>query len=251
MLNNITIGKYYAIKSPIHSLNPIVKIVCTILFIIAVFLSNNITANLGLLFLIILMVILSKISTTIYLKTILSIKWFIIILFIINILGGVPLKLTVLIMVRLVYIVIYTSILTLTTAPTEITYGLEKVFAPLKLIGVPVNKMALSLSLALRFIPTILDQANKILKSQASRGVDYYNSKLNGKFMAIKAMIFPMISLSLKRADELSDAMEVRLFSIKGKRTNYRINKFGFTDALILLTHFITIFLAVLKGVLI
>jgi energy-coupling factor transport system permease protein len=150
-------------------------------------------------------------------------------------------------MLRLVSIVLYTSVLTLTTPPTEITYGLEQVLSPFKLIGLPVNKIALSISLALRFIPTIIDQGNKILKSQASRGIDYYNSSLKGKFMAIKSMIIPMFVITLKKADDLADAMTVRLYNVNAKRTNFRINKWFFFDTYKVMIHIAILFLIIYK----
>ena len=109
--------------------------------------------------------------------------------------------------------------------------------------------MALSLTLAIRFIPTIIDEANKILKSQASRGIDYYNSNLKGKYVAVKAMLFPMINLTIKKADDLADAMEVRLFRINNKRTNYRINKWNMFDNYILFVHIILFIICLIKGV--
>lgn len=251
MLNNVAIGRYYSINSPMHSLNPIIKIISTLLFVISVFFADTLTSNLGLFFIITFMTVSSKVPSSVYFKTLKSLRGLLIALFIINIIMGVGVKETAIIVVRLIFIVIYTSMLTLTTSPTEITYGLEKVFSPLKIIKIPVNKMALSLSLAIRFIPTILDQADKILKSQASRGIDYNNSKIKGKFMALNAMLYPMFILSIKRADDLADAMEVRLFSINSKRTNYRINKVKIFDILVLLLHIGIIFLAISKGVII
>lgn len=251
MLNNITLGKYYAVDSLIHRINPITKTICTILFIISVFFANNLTLNVCLLVLMLLMMSLSKVPMAVYFKTIFSLKWLMVILFLVNYLTGVSLQMSIFILVRLVFVVLYTAILTLTTAPTEITYGLEKVFFPLKFIGIPVNKMALSISIALRFIPTIIDQSNRILKSQASRGIDYYNSDLKGKIVAVKSMLYPMINLTIKRADDLSDAMEVRLFSINSKRTNYRINKWKMFDNYILMVHMILLFIIIVKGVII
>ena len=148
----------------------------------------------------------------------------------------------------MIYILLYTSILTLTTPPTEITYGLEKLFLPLKLIGIPVNKMALSISLALRFIPTIIDQGNKIIKSQASRGIDYYNSNLKGKILAIKSLIIPMFALSIKKADDLADSMEVRLYNVNSKRINFRQNKWHFYDTFLVLMH-LSLFILIMKEV--
>ncbi len=248
MLNKVMIGRYYSIGSLIHEMNPLAKIICVLLFIIMSFLTFDLRFNIILGLLLILMLFNTKVPLNIYLKTILSIKWLLIFILIINIIINNSLQITFITMLRLIYVVLYTSILTLTTPPTEITYGLEKLFLPLRLIGIPVNKMALSISLALRFIPTIIDQGNKIIKSQASRGIDYYNSNLKGKLLAIKALIIPMFILSFKKADDLADAMEVRLYNIDNKRTNFRQNKWGFYDTFIVLMH-LGLFILIMKEV--
>ena len=121
-------------------------------------------------------------------------------------------------------------------------------FLPLKLIGIPVNKMALSISLALRFIPTIIDQGNKIIKSQASRGIDYYNSGIKGKLLAIKSLIIPMFVLSIKKADDLADSMEIRLYNVNKKRTNFRQNPWRFYDTFLVLLH-LGLFILIMKEV--
>ena len=108
--------------------------------------------------------------------------------------------------------------------------------------------MALSISLALRFIPTIIDQGNKIIKSQASRGIDYYNSNLQGKILAIKSLIIPIFVLSIKKADDLSDAMEVRLYNINDKRNNFRQNRWGLYDTFLVLMH-LALFILIVKEV--
>ena len=107
--------------------------------------------------------------------------------------------------------------------------------------------MSLSISLALRFIPTIIDQGNKILKSQASRGIDYYASGIKGKFTAVKSMLLPMFILTIRRADTLSEAMQIRLYNINSKRTNFRINKWGFFDTFLFLIHLGILILIVVR----
>lgn len=251
MLNKVMIGRYYPIRSLVHQMNPLAKIICTLLFVIMSFLTFDIRFNILISFLLILMVLNTKVPLKIYLRTILSIKWLLLFIIIINVIVGSSLQITIITLLRLIYIVIYTSILTLTTPPTEITYGLEKFFLPLKIIGIPVNRMALSISLALRFIPTIIDQGNKILKSQASRGIDYNNSNVQGKILAIRSLIIPMFMLSFKRADDLADAMEVRLYNIDGKRVNFRQNKWGFYDTFLVLIHLAIFILIIVKGVLV
>ena len=248
MLNKVMIGRYYPINSLVHKMNPLAKIICVLLFIIMSFLTFNIRFNILLLILLILMLCNTKIPFNIYFKTIFSIKWLLLFILIINLIVGSSLNVIIITILRLIYVVLYTSILTLTTPPTEITYGIEKLFSPLKLIGIPVNKMALSISLALRFIPTIIDQGNKIIKSQASRGIDYYNSNIKGKLLAVKALIIPMFVLSIKKADDLADSMEVRLYNVNSKRINFRQNKWRFYDTFLVLMH-LGLFILMMKEV--
>lgn len=248
MLNKVMIGRYYPIDSLVHKMNPLAKIICVLLFIIMSFLTFDIRFNVLLLVLLVLMLCNTKVPFKIYFKTISSIKWLLLFILIINLIVGSNLEVTIITMFRLIFVVLYTSILTLTTPPTEITYGLEKLFLPLKLIGIPVNKMALSISLALRFIPTIIDQGNKIIKSQASRGIDYYNSNLKGKILAIKSLIIPMFVLSIKKADDLADSMEVRLYNVNSKRINFRQNRWHFYDTFLVLMH-LGLFILIMKEV--
>lgn len=237
MLNNLVLGIYYNNYSKVHYMHPLSKIICTVVFIIMVFICNDIKLMILLSLLAILFTEIAHLPKTIYYKTIMSLKYIIIFIVLINLIFKADLITTIMDILRLVLIVLYTSILTLTTPPTEITYGLELLFSPLKIVRIPVNKIALSISLALRFIPSIIDQANKILKSQASRGIDYYNSSLKGKFLAVKSMIIPMFMITIKKADNLADAMTVRLYSINDKRTNFRINKWYFFDTYMVLVH--------------
>lgn len=232
-------------------MNPLAKIICILLFIIITFLTSNTQFYIVITFLLVLMILNTQVPLKTYFKTIYSIKWLLLFILIINLIFKTNLEFTIISIARIIFIVLYTSILTLTTPPTEITYGLEKLFIPLKIIGIPVNRMALSISLALRFIPTIIDQGNKILKSQASRGIDYYNSNIKGKLLAVRSLIIPIFILSIKKADDLADSMEVRLYNIDAKRNNFRQNKWGFYDTFLVLIHLLLFILILVKGVLV
>lgn len=249
MLNRIIVGSYYPIRSKIHSMNSVVKILCTLIFIVMTFLCQDIKIMLFLTFMCILMIELSHVPKRIYIKTFASIKYLILFLIAIYYFIGSDINTILNMIIRLYIIVIYTMLLTLTTTPNDITYGLQKVMSPLKLIGIPVNRMALSISLALRFIPTIIGQGNKIMKSQASRGVDYYASNLSGKFLAIKSMLIPMFILTIRRADSLSEAMEVRLYDINAKRTCLRERKLHFIDIFLLFIHIGILILLIVRMV--
>lgn len=237
MLNNLVLGRYQGGNSKIHYMHPLSKIICTILFVLMVLICNNIKLMILLTCLSIIVIEMANISRIIYLKTINSLRLILVFILVLNLIFKVDIIITIISMLRLLSIVLYTSILTLTTPPTEITYGLEQFLAPLKLIKIPINKIAFSISISLRFIPTLIDQGNKILKSQASRGVDYYNSNLKGKFIAIKSMLIPMFVTTLKKADDLADTMAVRLYDVNEKRTNFRINKWSFFDTYMVIIH--------------
>lgn len=249
MLNNIIIGSYYPVKSKIHSMNPISKIICTIVFIVMCFLANSASLNIILLLLTIIMILNANIPFKIFSNTLKSMKFLILFLLVINIILKVNIELTIVLLLRIVLIVLYTTILTLTTPPTEIAYGLEKVFLPLYIIGIPVKKISLSITFALRFIPSIIDEANKILKSQASRGVDYKSSNLKNKIIALKSIVIPMFILTIKRADLLAESMEVRLYNINKKRTNFKQNRWGSFDTYLCLIHLLFLAVIIKKGV--
>lgn len=123
------------------------------------------------------------------------------------------------IMTRLVIIITMSTILTLTTKPTDLNLGLEQMMKPLKLIGINSEELAMIISIALRYIPTLLDEANKIMLAQASRGVDFSEGKLKDKVMQIISLLVPMFIISFKRSDELANAMEARNFVPGNRRT--------------------------------
>ncbi len=136
------------------------------------------------------------------------------------------------VMVRLIIIVTLSTILTLTTKPTDLTLGLERLLKPLSLIKVSAEEIALIISLALRYIPTLLDEANKIMLAQASRGVDFNEGKLKDKVTQIISLLVPMFIISFNRSDDLANAMEARNF-IPGKmRTRLHVLKWKLADTL-------------------
>ena len=147
------------------------------------------------------------------------------------------------IMTRLVVIITLSTILTLTTKPTDLNLGLEKVLKPFKYVGLNAEELAMIISIALRYIPTLLDEANKIMLAQASRGVDFTEGKFKDKVMQIISLLVPMFIISFKRSDELANAMEARNF-IPGKlRTRIHTLSWHITDTYVMM--FACIILAV------
>ena len=132
--------------------------------------------------------------------------------------------------VRLVLMLSFSLILTATTKPMDLTYALEWYFHPLTWIKIPVHILAMVISLALRFIPTLMEDTDRFMKAQASRGVDFENGKLKEKVKAVISLIIPLVTSSIQRSTDLADAMEVRGYDPHGKRTRYRIMKFHKRD---------------------
>ena len=134
------------------------------------------------------------------------------------------------IIMRLILMISLTMILTSTTKPMDMTYAFEWYMTPLKPIHFPVHEIAMTLSIALRFIPTLLDETERIMKAQASRGVDFNHGGIFKRFGAIIALIIPLFVSALERSEELANAMIVRGYDPKAKRTRYRLLRFSWRD---------------------
>ena len=253
-MNNITLGKYVPYNSLIHKLDPRFKIFAMILLMVGVFLSfssiwmNFIIYGLLLAFIITIMFI-SHVKLSSLFKQ-LKFMWFMILfLLIINMmvpgnpdLGFIQITSswkiyfsaiynTLYIAIRLVIMLAISLVLTSTTTPLELTGALEWYMYPLKYIKFPVHEIAMTISLALRFIPTILEETDKIMKAQASRGVDFQRGKLKEKIRAIISLIIPLFISAFQRSEDLANAMEARGYNPQAKRTRYRVNKWKLRDS--------------------
>jgi energy-coupling factor transport system permease protein len=140
---------------------------------------------------------------------------------------------------RIVIIIMLTSLLTFTTMTTDINDGLEGILLPLKWMKVPVDVLAMMVSLTLRYIPTLLIETDKIMKAQASRGVDFKEASLKEKVTQVISLLIPVFVISFKRAEDLANAMEVRGYVIGQKRTKIDVLKIKYTD-------FISLFMVIL-----
>ena len=260
-MNNIALGKYIPGSSFIHKLDPRNKILIMILLMVAIFWDVGMLRFPLYIVISIFIYILLRISG-ISLKTIFkSLKpmmFMMIFLFIINmfvyqegyVLFTIPflnftlyldsITQTLFIIIRLALMLAVTTILTTTTKPLDMTYGLEWYMSPLKVIRFPAHEIAMTISIALRFIPTILEETERIIKAQKSRGVDLEEGKLKEKIGAIISLLIPLLISSFQRSEELSDAMEARGYNPSAKRTRYRVLKFKISD---LISSIVTILL--------
>ena len=149
------------------------------------------------------------------------------------------------IVLRLALLIMLSTLFTATTKPLDITVAIDDLFGWLKIFKVNVSILSMTISIALRFIPTILDETYRIMKAQASRGVDFKNGKLKEKVVAISSLIVPLLISELSRSDELANAMEARNYNPLAKRTRYRKLKWSLRDTLSLVFAFLLIAIAI------
>ena len=263
-----SLGRYVPYNSVVHKLDPRVKILSTILMMVCVFMSYKTWAMECLMQGIILLVsiVLLYLTHTRLSTVFRSLKslWIMIIflLLIYTIMPyqnpRMPVAFSVpawnwtvywdsfmqagKILLRLVMMISLTMILTSSTKPLDLTYGLEWFVAPLKVIHFPAHEVAMTISIALRFIPTILEDTERVMKAQESRGVSFSHGKIGKRLAALTSLIIPLFVSAFMRSDELANAMECRGYDPRGKRTRYRALKWHTKDTLFLL------FVAALTG---
>lgn len=227
MLREITIGQYYRADSIIHKLDPRTKIMGTVLFIISLFIGRSLPAYIAA---VLLLGLVIKISTVPFsfmvrgLKAVFAILVFSVVINMFFIPGTVildfgfadisreGLQTAVLMAVRLVFLILGSSLMTLTTTPNQLTDGMEKLLSPLKRIRVPVHEIAMMMSIALRFIPILTEELDKIMKAQMARGAEYDQGNLLNKMKSLVPILVPLFLSSVRRANDLAMAMESRCY---------------------------------------
>ena len=228
MIRDITIGQYYPANSKIHSLDPRVKIVGTLLYLISLFTFKSIIGYVLATAFLFSCVKLSKVPFKFMVRGLKPIFLLLLITVTFNLFltpGGAvllqmgPLKVTeqglntaVYMALRLIYLIMGSSLMTLTTTPNSLTDGMEKLLYPLNRIKVPVHEIAMMMSIALRFIPILLEETDKIMKAQIARGADLENGNLIQKAKAMIPILVPLFVSSFRRANDLAMAMEARCY---------------------------------------
>lgn len=253
MLRDITIGQYYNTDSLLHRLDPRVKLLGTLVFLISLFLKRSILAYVFITIVLITMIRLSRVPVSFMVKG-LKMIWILMLL-------TVPMNLfltqgevlvswkifsitkegietAVFTVVRLVYLIIGSSLMTLTTTPNQLTDGLEKGLGFLKKIKVPVHEIAMMMSIALRFIPILMEETDKIMKAQMARGADFESGKLWKRIKSLIPLLVPLFVSAFRRANDLAMAMEARCYRGGEGRTKMKPLKYERLDKMAYLLMF-------------
>lgn len=256
MIKDMTLGQYYPVDSPVHSLDPRTKFIVSFCYIIGIFFLST-PIQYGLLFLGLLLVIqLSRVPMAYILRGIKPILFILLFAFVMNLfltpgeriwgfwklsITREGIRMALLMMSRLFLLIMGSSLLTLTTSPIKLTYGMESIFSPLKRFNFPVHEMSMMMGIALRFIPTLTAETDKIMKAQMARGADFESGSIFKRARALVPILVPLFLSSIQRASELADAMEARCYNGGEGRTRLHELKYEKRDlifALIFIIYF-------------
>ena len=251
MLNDVTFGQFYPAKSFVHNMDARAKIVFVIAYIVAIFLADNFIALGAVTLFLIFVVLLSRVPFGSVLRSVKMILFLIVFTAILNLFfysgesaykplvdwGIITITQESLVnmaflALRLFLLVMGTSVLTLTTTPVSLTDGIESLLTPLKWIRFPVHELALIMSIALRFIPTLTDETNRIISAQKARGANFETGGLIKRAKATLPILIPLLVSAFRRAEDLGDAMDARCYSGAKGRTKYKKLTFTWRDLL-------------------
>lgn len=228
MLNDITFGQFYPSNSFVHKMDPRFKLVIMFAFIIILFVINSIAGYIAAGIFVLLSIAMSKVPIKLLAKNLKPLWFVFIFMFALNLFftrtGNVILsvwiiKITddgimkaIVMLVRLIMLIFFTGLLTLTTSPISLTVGIESLFGPLKKIKFPVHEMAMMMTIALRFIPTLIEETDKIMKAQMARGASFDTGNIMQKVKSMIPLFIPLFVSAFRRADELALAMTARCY---------------------------------------
>jgi energy-coupling factor transport system permease protein len=265
MMDKMIIGRYVPADSLIHRLDPRSKLIIVFLFVCIIFLANNLFTYALIGIYTFLMLGLSRIPIRFLYAGLKPVLWLVLFTLLLQVFftkeGSLlfelgPIKIYeegvrqgIFISMRFFFLILMTSLLTLTTTPIEITDGLETLLHPLKKVRFPVHEMALMMSISLRFIPTLMQETDKIMKAQIARGVEFSSGPIKERIKAVIPLLIPLFVSSFKRAEELAIAMEARGYRGGEGRTKYRLLSWNLSDTLqLLILVILTILLILLRS---
>lgn len=251
MLRDITLGQYYNTKSPIHAMDPRTKILWVIFYMFVLFAASSVWEYALVIIFTIAVIKISNVPLKFITRGLKPIALIMVFTVVLNLfmtptgeeifriwifkITDEGIYLAVKMSIRLVLLIMGTSLLTLTTSPIALTGGIERLLSPFRRIGVPSAEIAMMMSIALRFIPTLMEETDKIIKAQTSRGADFESGNLLQRVKAMIPILVPLFISAFRRADELATAMECRCYNSSGVRTSLREFKFAFPDLIALL----------------
>ena len=264
MIRDITLGQYYPVDSCIHRLDPRTKLFGTMVFIISLFLADSVWGYVLATLVLAAVIRCSRVPFNFMVKGLKAVVFLLIISVSFNLFltQGTPIvkvgflqitregvRLAVFMGLRLIYLVIGSSVMTLTTTPNQLTDGLEKSLGFLKKVGVPVHEVSMMMSIALRFIPILIEETDKIMKAQMARGADFESGNLIQKAKSMVPLLVPLFVSAFRRATDLAMAMEARCYRGGEGRTKMKPLKYAKRDHMVYGAYLVYFVVAILLKV--
>ena len=244
MLSDITFGQYYPTSSFVHKMDSRIKLLLLIAYIVLIFVVKNFYGFLVVYGMLLIATLFSKVPISSLIKSAKAVVFIILLTFILNIffyktnnptylfwiITKEALVFSTFMALRLLSLVFFSMLLNLTTTPVALTDGIESLLKPLKAIKFPVHELALVMSLALRVIPILMSEADRIIMAQKARGADFDSGNIFKRAKSMLPVLIPLLISSFRRAEELGDAMDSRCYSSSSKRTKFRKLKTSWRD---------------------
>lgn len=237
MYSRSMFGNYYPVESTIHKLNPIFKLIDFIIYFVVSIFSKSLYLHLFMFGLVSVMILMSNVPLKFFFNMVFNLRFVCVIVILLLALLGFNLHFALIILLKIITMVLYLGLLIYTTSTTEIVYGVQKIIWVFNIFNRDTIKVSVFITYCLGFIPTLLNTEDKVLKSMSGRGVDYYHSGLIGKIYSRLTVFKSIIRLTKERMNKLMLSNELRLFTFKTDKTNYRTNPIGVYDIFILLFH--------------
>ncbi len=237
MYSRNSFGDFYPIESLLHKINPVIKFISFLIIIIIIIGTNSLELHIFMISLIFVMMMFSNVPMKFYFNTLYSLRfiWILLLFFFSSI--GFSLELCIVYFIKIIAVLGYLNIIIFTTSPSELYYGIESMFIPFNVFNFNIGRLALSIVNIIRFLPLLITTEYKILKTQASRGIDYHHSDIMGRIYAVIHTLKNTLRLCFYKIKKTSEVSKLRMFNVKRKRSNLRVNYVGFYDFVFLSFH--------------
>lgn len=241
MQSNSFFGSFYPVKSSIHKLNPIIKLLCFIIFLIPLIGSMSIKLHIVMLFFITMLLYLSRVPLRFYFNMLYGLRYIFIIVIFALANRGLSFENAVVILIKISSIIEYLALIFYTTSPSELKYAIEKILNPLNIFNFNLGSISNIIVYLINFFPLLFTTEYEVLKSASSRGLDYFHSDIIARIGALTSSFNNTLRLTFKKLETIKFASELRMYSVTKFRTNLRTNKINFSSLMLVLFHLIFI----------
>lgn len=241
MQSNKYFGSFYPVNSIIHKLNPVVKLLCLLLFLVPMIGSMDIKLHIVILFFITMILYSSNVPLRFYMNMLYGLRYFYILLLFVFASRGLTLEETVIVLIKISSIIEYLAFIFYTTAPSELKYGIEKILSPFNFLNLNLGKISNTVILIITFFPILFTTEQSVLMNAGSRGLDYYHSDILAKIVVVASSFKNTLRLTIQKIKETKLACELQMYKVTKFRTNLRTNKVKFFDIILIFVHLIFI----------